>query len=129
MKSPLASGFTLIEVLVALTIFSVAAIAASSAATSYTRSIDRLRSKTLAHFVAQNKAADMRIQGAWQSGSSTQRISEQGRDWEILTKAVPTQSDSIRRIEISVSAVDGDNKTPLHDVVVFVQKPAGNATP
>lgn len=120
-------GFTLIEVLVALTIFSVAAVAASSASSSYISSVDRLRTKTLAHFVAQNKAADMRMQGQWQTGSSTDSVSEQGADWRITTKAVATPSDSIRRMEITVSQVDNasgaDNAKPVQDLVVFVKKP------
>ena len=59
------SGFTLIEVMVALAILAVVAVAASRASSAYLSSVDVLRTRTLAHFVAQNAAADLRIQETW----------------------------------------------------------------
>ena len=55
-------GFTLIEVMVALAILAVVAVAASRASSAYLSSVDILKTRTLAHFVAQNAAADLRIQ-------------------------------------------------------------------
>ena len=55
-------GFTLIEVMVALAILAVVTVAASRASSAYLSSVDVLRTRTLAQFVAQNAAADLRIQ-------------------------------------------------------------------
>ena len=55
-KSKHESGFTLIEVMVALAILAVVAVAASRASSAYLSSVDILRTRTLAHFVAQNAA-------------------------------------------------------------------------
>ncbi len=72
-------GFTLIEVMVALAILAVVAVAASRASSAYLSSVDVLKTRTLAHFVAQNAAADLRIQQTWLTANSTQTINAQGR--------------------------------------------------
>ena len=65
-------GFTLIEVMVALAILAVVAVAASRASGAYLKSVDILRTRTLAHFVAQNAAAELRIQETWLTVNRTQ---------------------------------------------------------
>lgn len=55
------SGFTLIEVMVALAILAVVAVAASRASSAYLSSVETLRTRTLAHFVAQNAASDLKF--------------------------------------------------------------------
>ena len=67
-------GFTLIEVMVALAILAVVAVAASRASSAYLSSVDVLRTRTLAQFVAQNAAADLRIQDTWLTANKTQTI-------------------------------------------------------
>lgn len=77
-------GFTLIEVMVALAILAVVAVAASRASSAYLSSVDTLRTRTLAHFVAQNTAADLHIQKTWLTANRTQTINAQGRDWQVV---------------------------------------------
>lgn len=56
-------GFTLIEVLVALAIASVALLAAIRATGTLTRSAEELRWRTLAQWSAENRLASLRLSG------------------------------------------------------------------
>lgn len=98
-------GFTLIEVMVALAILAVVAVAASRASSSYLRSVDTLRTRTLANFVAQNAAADLRINDTWLSGKQTQQVTAQGRDWQLSFTPSDTPSPEVKQIVIAVAPV------------------------
>lgn len=98
-------GFTLLEVMVALAILAMVAVTASQASFAYVNSVERLREKTLAHFVAMNTAADMQMQGVWLTGSSSKMVEEQGRQWQVYSKAEATLSEDVKRITIEVAPI------------------------
>lgn len=117
-------GFTLIEVMVALAILAVVAVAASRASSAYLSSVDILRTRTLAHFVAQNAAADLRIQDTWLMSDRTETVSAQGRDWQVAMIVSDSISPALKRINISVApVVDGQARTVVTDIDVLL----GNA--
>ncbi len=114
------AGFTLIEVMVALAILAVVAVAASRASSAYLSSVDVLRTRTLAHFVAQNAAADLRIQQTVLSANSTQTINAQGRDWQVLMTPSNTLSPALKQVNISIAPIiDGKAGTPVTDIDVL----------
>ena len=96
-------GFTLIEVMVALAILAVVAIAASRASGAYLKSVDILRTRTLAHFVAQNAAAELRIQETWLTANRTQTVNAQGRDWQVVMTTSDTMSPALKEVTITVA--------------------------
>ena len=55
-------GFTLIEVLVALLVFGLIATAAAEVGSQYISSYERIRDKTLAGWVAENRINEIRLQ-------------------------------------------------------------------
>ncbi|MEC5209257.1 general secretion pathway protein I [Psychrobacter sp. PL15] len=115
------SGFTLIEVMVALAILAVVAVAASRASSAYLNSVDVLRTRTLAHFVAQNAAADLRIQETWLTADSTQTVNAQGRDWQVAMTVVDTQTPALKKVNIRVAPVmDGQTRTTVTDLDVML---------
>ncbi|MBP2280647.1 general secretion pathway protein I [Psychrobacter sp. PL19] len=115
------SGFTLIEVMVALAILAVVAVAASRASSAYLNSVDVLRTRTLAHFVAQNAAADLRIQETWLTADSTQTVNAQGRDWQVAMTVVDTQTSALKKVNIRVAPVmDGQTRTTVTDLDVML---------
>lgn len=115
------AGFTLIEVMVALAILAVVAVAASRASSAYLSSVDVLRTRTLAHFVAQNAAADLRIQQTVLSANSTQTINAQGRDWQVLMTPSNTLSPALKQVNISIAPIiDGKAGTPVTDIDVLI---------
>jgi general secretion pathway protein I len=117
----LQSGFTLIEVMVALAILAVVAVAASRASSAYLSSVEVLETRTLAHFVAQNAAADLRIQSTAVTADRTQAITAQGRDWQIVMTATDTLSPALKQVNIGVAPViDGETKAVVTDINVMV---------
>ena len=115
------SGFTLIEVMVALAILAVVAVAASRASSAYLSSVDVLRTRTLAHFVAQNAAADLRIQDTWLTANSTQTINAQGRDWQITMTVSQDITPALKKVNIAVAPIiDGQTRTAVNDINVIL---------
>lgn len=99
------SGFTLIEVMVALAILAVVAVAASRASSAYLSSVEVLQTRTLAHFVAQNAVAELRIQQTPLSANSSQIVNEQGRDWQITLTVGETATPELTEVTITVAPI------------------------
>ncbi|MGB2139052.1 MAG: type II secretion system minor pseudopilin GspI [Psychrobacter sp.] len=117
-------GFTLIEVMVALAILAVVAVAASRASSAYLSSVDILKTRTLAHFVAQNAAADLRIQQTWLTANRSQRVNEQGRDWQVQMSVADTLSPALKQVTIEVAPIlNGEPRSVVTDITVIVSNP------
>ena len=123
------TGFTLLEVMVALAIFAVAAVALTQAGMGYVNTVKRLETRTLAHFVAMNKAANININQTWLEGSGEDNVEEQGQHWLVRTEAstLPFSQD-VRRVLITVAPVESvadKSGNAVTSLVIFIQRPAG----
>jgi general secretion pathway protein I len=122
------SGFTLIEVMVALAIFAVAAVALMRTGMSYVNATEGLETRTLAHFVAMNEAANITLTQAWLDGSAEHNVEEQGRRWKISTQAFPVNvTPNVRRVEITVAPIIPETDKPSDAatmLIVFIHSPA-----
>ena len=118
------SGFTLIEVMVALAILAVVAVAASRASSAYLRSVDVLKTRTLAHFVAQNTAADLKMNQTWLSADQRKQVQSQGRDWQVQLSVSDTMTPAIKSVTITVAPIiDGTAKNSVTDITVMISNP------
>ena len=123
-KSKHESGFTLIEVMVALAILAVVAVAASRASSAYLSSVDILRTRTLAHFVAQNAAADLHIQKTWLTANRTQTVNAQGRDWQVVMTVSDAITPALKKVNIAIAPmVDGQVRNAVTDIDVILSNP------
>ena len=114
-------GFTLIEVMVALAILAVVAVAASRASSAYLSSVDVLRTRTLAQFVAQNAAADLRIQDTWLTANKTQTINAQGRDWQVTMTVANAITPALKQVNIAVAPIiNGQTRSAVTDINVML---------
>lgn len=99
-----ARGFTLLEVLVALVVFAIAALSLLSAQNSQITTDQHLEEKTLAHWVALNQLADMRLQKSFpEVGQGESTVKMAGRDWLVSSKVQATPSPNVRLLVIGVA--------------------------
>ena len=96
-------GFTLIELVVALAIFAVAAMALTKIAMQYTQSTANSILRTKAQFVSQNEIAQMEINGEWLEGTQSKQVTSQGETWQIDKRSESTISPKVQKIEVQVS--------------------------
>lgn len=100
---PRKNGFTLLEILVALTILAVALAAAMRVAGSSTNIVMEQKQRTLALWVAQNRLAELRARGDWPDMGSREGEAEQAgikMRWQETVSGTPR--GDFRRIEVRV---------------------------
>ncbi|EXS25069.1 MULTISPECIES: type II secretion system minor pseudopilin GspI [Acinetobacter] len=101
-------GFTLLEVMVALAIFAVAAVALTKVAMQYTQSTSNVILRTKAQFVAMNEIALMEINQEWLEGTQSKQITSQGETWQIDKSAQSTISPNVQKVDLQISLYDSD---------------------
>lgn len=119
-------GFTLLEVLVALAIFAVASVSLLAAQNAQVRTDGRLADKTLAHWAALNRLAEMQLQGLFPDvGQGESPASMGDRDWVITTKVEATPSPEVRRVIFSVAPKSdefGEKAASVTEVTAFLAR-------
>jgi general secretion pathway protein I len=116
-------GFTLIEVLVALLVFSIIATVAAQMSSQYIATFERVRDKTLAGWVADNAINELRLQEQLPSVSTNSEDMDYGPSrWRVDTDVINTADPSIRRVEVAVSKYRGDGSEPgqVHSLSAFI---------
>ncbi len=97
-------GFTLIECLVALAVFGLAAMALLNLSGESTRSAARVETRTLGGIVADNVAAEAMIARDLPSGSTAGQVSLGGREWRWVRVVSATDMLGVGRIDVRVFA-------------------------
>lgn len=121
------SGFTLLEVMVALAILAVVAVAASQASRSYSLSVGNMKTRTQAYFVAQNALADLRIQQKWLTNEQQQQVEENGQTWQVTISPSATDFDTLKKLSIAVAPVsEGKAQHNLVTLESVLAKPTQN---
>lgn len=119
------AGFTLIEVLVALAIVSIALLAALRAAGQGTASVGELRARLLAGWVAENRLAEHRARGDWLPiGIQRGREREGNIEFAWREEVIATPNPAFRRIDVFVLAAPGDSRVLAHYTGFVVNPPA-----
>lgn len=96
-------GFTLVEVLVALAIISIALLAALRVAGAGTTSVGDLRARLLAGWVAQNVLAEQRARGDWPAPGLQRGTQPQGGiEFVWREEVIATPNVMFRRVDIRV---------------------------
>jgi general secretion pathway protein I len=103
------TGFTLVEVLVAMTIVAIALMAAIRATGSLSDSAGELRRRTLAQWSAENRLAQIRVQAEWPNLGRRAFECPQAEVPMICQEDVfQTPNAQFRRVEISVYPAEGE---------------------
>lgn len=120
-------GFTLVEVLVALAIISIALLAALRLASQSTSSVGELRARLLAGWVAQNVLAESRARGEWPPPGIQRGTQRQGGiDFAWREEIIATPNFAFRRVDIRVFVAPEDAHALAH-LVGFVVNPPGSS--
>ena len=118
------AGFTLIEVLVALAIVSIALLAALRTAAQGTTNVGELRARLLAGWVAENLLAEQRARGDWLPlgiGRGTQ--SQGGVEFAWREEVIATPNSAFRRVDVFVSTPMEESRALAHLTGFLVQPP------
>jgi general secretion pathway protein I len=119
------AGFTLVEVLVALAIVSIALLASLRAASQGTSNFGELRSRLLAGWVAENLLAEQRARGDWlplgiQRGTGRQG----GIEFAWREEVIATPNPAFRRVDVFVFSVPEESRS-LARLTGFLVQPPG----
>lgn len=107
-------GFTLIEVLVALTIAAVALMTAVRATGSLTAGTAELRDRSYAQWSAENRLSQIRVQHEFPDAGRREFDCSQGGVALVCVEEVsPTPNPFFRRVEVAVRGADGHRLAQL----------------
>ena len=117
------SGFTLIEVLVALMIAAFLLPALLTSFSSQADGLGYLRDKSVAQWVAANKMTEARLElrrtRAMFEGKREGSVEMAEREWFYLLTSEKTQVDDFYRVEVKVS-LGSEESAPLYSLVGFM---------
>ena len=103
------NGFTLVEVLVALAVLTIALAAVMRAMSQSIDTSGNLRDRTIAMWVAQNRLATHQIQHDWPALDTTEGSTDMvGLEWRWREQVMPAPGEpDLRQIHIEVRAGGG----------------------
>ncbi len=113
-----ASGFTLLEVLVALVIVGTSLGASLRAVGSLTQNSDGLRAAMMANWSAENRLSQIRLAREWPALGQRSFACPQG-DLHLMCEeeVIATPNPSFRRVEVSVTEAEN----PARRIIKLVQ--------
>lgn len=117
------SGFTLIEILVALAIIAITLGTLLKSSSDQAINTGYLKQKTIAHWVALNQLNQLLLEQDWPSvGKATDSISMAKQDWHLLRTVEKTPSADTRKVIYRVYR-DADMEHQVSYLVGYVTDP------
>lgn len=115
------AGFTLLEVMVALTVFVAIALTLSQTASQSVDTTLYLQEKTLASMVAENKLNTLRLEGMPAVGERNELTRLADRQWHLTTKVEKTEFPDTHRVTVSVALAESKD-SPLISLITIIGK-------
>jgi len=113
-------GMTLIEVMVALAVFSLAALAAVNVATEHMRSLSYIEQKTLALWVANNHLTQLELDKKMPKlGESKGSVKFAGQTWYWRQSGLKTPDPDFRMVKIRILG-NKDSKSALAELTSYM---------
>ena len=108
-KAAKQSGFTLIEVMLAMAVFAIAGVALLGVADNNYRHISLLEEKMLANWVASNQLVELSLATTWPPKNNRKgNVDMAGRTWYWQQKVVKTDNDLLRQVIMEVRVNEDD---------------------
>ncbi|UCX03141.1 type II secretion system minor pseudopilin GspI [Shewanella glacialimarina] len=97
-------GMTLLEVIVALAVFSIAAVSVTKSLGEQMANMPILEERTLGQWVASNQMVEARLPDKFpEIGSKDGQVELAGEEWYWRQEVIKTTDDNFRMIRVSVS--------------------------
>ncbi len=124
MPRPLAAGFTLIEVLVALVVVALGMMAVHTTLNRYAAASAYLEEQTLASWIATNKLTELSVAPTWPSlGDYDEDVEFADRDWVCEIEVLETPVPNLRRVDVSVKLASDPDRV-VRKVSALIEPPA-----
>ena len=118
----LEKGFTLIEVMLAMAVFSIAGIAILGTADTNARNLGYLESKILASWVASNQLVEITLDDTWPPKNNKKgKVDLAGLEWFWQQKVVKTTDKDMRAIVLEVR-LDEKDPSALTSLMTSISK-------
>ena len=106
----LGTGFTLIEIIIAVAVLATAMGAIITGMARYADNAGYLREKTVALWVAHNRLTELELESGWpETGKSDGDVEMAGAQWRWFVTVLATPDPSVRRVDIRVQLKGQDN--------------------
>lgn len=115
-------GFTLIEVMLAMAVFSIAGIALLSASSNNARNISHLESKMFANWVASNQLVAATLMESWPPKNNLKgEVELAGRAWFWQQKVIETADKDMRAVVMEVR-LNEDDELAISSLTTYISK-------
>jgi general secretion pathway protein I len=122
MRTSRVAGFTLIEVMVALVIVSLALAAVAASMGQMIDTANTMRDRTFASWIAQNKIAELRLAGVIpEVGESSGEVDYANTSWAWTAEIAETGVENLLKVDVTVSYAGSD--APVRQVTGFIGEP------
>ena len=116
------TGFTLIEVLIALAVIGISLAAVGGEMVQMLNTANKMQDQTYASWIAHNKIAEMRLQNVVPDTSVTSgEVTYAGRDWAWRAVVSETGVENLYRVDVTVSFPGGEPL--LRAITGFIGEP------
>ena len=115
-------GFTLLEVLLALTVFAFAGTAIMNTASTSLMGTANLEMKTIASWVASNQLVEANLDKSWPPKKKTGTSEMFGIEWHWKIDVIATEDKNMRAISVEVRETE-NAKYPSASYITYVSNP------
>lgn len=113
-------GFTLLELLVALTIFATAGVAIVQSSSNHMRTVWQLEELTIASYVANNQLQQAMLETQWPPRESQQgEVTMANRNWSWRLRANTVPDPDLRELTVAVSLAE-QPETVLYQLKTYI---------
>lgn len=116
------TGFTLLELLVALAVFALAGTAIMNSAGQHLNSIGVLEEMTFSQWVAANRQVELRLEGTFPPANNKRGQENMAeRDWHWRQVTTETQDGNLRAVTIEIRH-EANDQAVINELASFVSK-------